>query len=248
MRPVNGRQEHGYHTIRGRIQKPKTDLLAGQGSVTEDAHLAARAEMVERQLRQRGIRDERVLGAMAAVPRERFVAPQDQPAAYHDRAMPIGHGQTISQPYMVALMTESLHLRGPECVLEIGTGSGYQAAVLAEVCSHVYTVERLGLLSQRARRTLCDELGYANISFRVGDGTLGWADQAPFDRVIVTAGAPARPESLLRQIAPGGEAVVPVGPRYTQTLMHYRKDAGGDVREKQVCDCVFVQLIGQEGW
>ncbi len=248
MRPVNRQRLHGYHTIRGADEKRKTDLSAGRRVVTEDANVAARAEMVERQLRQRGIRDARVLAAMGAVPRERFVAPQDVAAAYQDRAMPIGHGQTISQPYMVALMTESLHLSGPERVLEIGTGSGYQAAVLAEVCAHVYTVERLAALSQRARRTLCDELGYANISFHVGDGTLGWPEHAPFDRVIVTAGAPARPESLLEQVAPGGEAVVPVGPRYTQTLMHYRTDAAGNVRERRVCDCVFVQLIGEEGW
>jgi len=208
----------------------------------------ARRQMVEGQLLSRGIRDARVLAAMGRVPRERFVPPGKEASAYCDGALGIGSGQTISQPYIVALMTEALHLSGRERVLEVGTGSGYQAAVLAELAREVYTVERLPELSEAARRLLCEELGYTNVRFRVGDGTLGWPEEAPFDRIIVTAGAPRRPETLLGQLAPGGEAVVPVGPEFTQTLMHYSVGADGEVRERALCDCVFVKLIGEEGW
>jgi protein-L-isoaspartate(D-aspartate) O-methyltransferase len=185
---------------------------------------------------------------MGRVPRELFVPADARSRAYRDGAMAIGSGQTISQPYMVALMTQWLHLRGEERVLEVGTGSGYQAAILAELCAHVYTVERLGKLSEQAQRLLCERLGYGNISFRVGDGTLGWPQEAPFDRFVVTAAAPHRPDVLLGQLACGGEAVVPVGPRHYQLLMHYRKEADGTVAERELCDCVFVQLIGEDGW
>jgi protein-L-isoaspartate(D-aspartate) O-methyltransferase len=204
--------------------------------------------MVAGQLRSRGITDERVLAAMAAVPRERFVPPECVPEAYADRALGIGRGQTISQPYMVALMTQRLHLAGTERVLEVGTGSGYQAAVLAELAAHVYTVERIAALSEAARELLCGGLGYGNISFHVGDGTLGWPQEAPFDRVIVTAGAPRRPDRLLAQLGRLGEAVAPVGGRHRQTLMHYARDAEGHLRETAVCDCVFVHLLGEDGW
>ncbi len=204
--------------------------------------------MVDAQLRARGVRDHRVLRAMGKVPREKFVPPRDRARAYRDGAMGIGHGQTISQPYMVALMTEWLHLTGTERVLEIGTGSGYQAAILAEIAENVYTVERVKELSERAAELLCEELGYENISFRVGDGTLGWPEEAPFDRIMVTAGAPRRPDTLLDQLAARGEAVVPVGSHHHQTLTHYRREPDGEVREQAVCDCVFVQLIGQDGW
>ena len=208
----------------------------------------ARAAMVEGQLRCRGIRDAGVLEAMGRVPRELFVPPSRRAEAYFDGALGIGQGQTISQPYMVALMTQDLHLRGSERVLEVGTGSGYQAAVLGGLCAHVYTVERLELLSEAARELLCDALGYRNISFLVGDGTLGWPEEAPFDRIIVTAGAPHRPDVLLSQLAPGGEAVVPVGDRHYQTLMRYRRQPDGSLVELGVCECMFVKLIGEDGW
>lgn len=204
--------------------------------------------MVARQLQSRGIRDERVLGAMAKVPRERFIPVGSRHQAYQDAALGIASGQTISQPYIVALMTEALHLACTERVLEVGTGSGYQAAVLAELAARVYTVERLPELTEAARRVLCDELGYANVSFRVGDGTLGWPTEAPFDRVIVTAGAPGRPQTLLDQLTGSGEAVVPVGGQHWQTLTHYRRRPDGTFEETRLCECAFVKLVGQEGW
>jgi len=209
---------------------------------------AARRAMVRTQLTGRGIRDQRVLDAMGKVPRERFVPARGRERAYRDGALAIGQGQTISQPYMVALMTEALHLGGGERVLEVGTGSGYQAAVLAELVAHVYTVERVPELAERARTLLTDELGYGNLSFRVGDGTLGWPEEAPFDRIMITAGAPHRPGRLLGQLAPGGEAVVPVGGGHWQALTHYRRLPEGGIEERQVCDCVFVKLIGEDGW
>ncbi len=209
---------------------------------------AARRRMVERQLKRRGIRHKRVLDAMGKVPREKFVRPADRARAYRDGAMAIGSGQTISQPYIVALMTEALHLTGEERVLEVGTGCGYQAAVLAELAEHVYTVERLEELSRRARETLCEELGYSNISFRVGDGTLGWPEEAPFDRFIVTAAAPDTPETLLEQLATPGEGVAPVGGRHHQVLTHYRRERNGKLKEEELCGCVFVRLVGEEGW
>ena len=210
--------------------------------------VAAREAMVARQLRARGIRDERTLEAMRRVAREKFFPRSDRRFAYRDGAFSIGLGQTISQPYMVALMTEALGVTRQSRVLEVGTGSGYQAAILAELARHVYTVERLPELSRRARRALCEELGYGNISFRVGDGTLGWPEQAPFDRFMVTAGAPARPQTLIEQLAPGGQGVAPVGSHGFQTLMRYRKGKDGAVEEEELCQCVFVKLIGKEGW
>jgi protein-L-isoaspartate(D-aspartate) O-methyltransferase len=204
--------------------------------------------MVRDQLERRGIRSQRVLNVMAEVPRERFLPPRDRARAYHDGAMSIGCGQTISQPYIIALMTEALRLTGEERVLEVGTGSGYQTAILAELAAQVYTIERISELSERAREVLCEEMGYTNVSFRVGDGTLGWPQEAPFDRCIVTAGAPHRPDTLLEQVAACGEVVVPVGSRYRQTLTRYRREPDGRITEEELCDCVFVQLIGEEGW
>jgi protein-L-isoaspartate(D-aspartate) O-methyltransferase len=217
----------------------------GDGEPADGFEEARRALVA--QLRRSGIRDERVLAAMGRVPRELFVPAARRSRAYEDRALPIGCGQTISQPYMVALMTEELHLTGGERVLEVGTGSGYQAAVLAELAGHVYTVERVAELHEGARRVLCDELGYGNVSLRLGDGTLGWPEEAPFERVIVTAGAPARPDTLLRQLRPGGEAVVPVGEQW-QVLTHYRREPGDRFRERASVQCVFVKLIGEEAW
>jgi len=204
--------------------------------------------MVRAQIAARGVREPRVLDAMARVPRELFVPPAQRRHACSDRALGIGCGQTISQPYMVALMTEALHLGGAERVLEVGTGSGYQTAVLAELAAHVYTVERVEDLAEPAGALLVEALGYRNISLRVGDGTLGWPEEAPFDRIIVTAAAPHRPDRLLTQLAPGGEAVVPVGAGHWQVLTHYVRSPEGRITGQALCECVFVKLIGADGW
>lgn len=205
-----------------------------------------RLAMVEEQLRRRGISDLRVLEAMAKVPRHLFVPGNYQAAAYDDRPLPIGEGQTISQPYMVAVMTESLDLKGEERILEIGTGSGYQAAILAELSQKVFTIERIPLLIEKARKSL-RELGYTNISYRTGDGSKGWPEEAPFDGIIVTAGAPDTPQTLKSQLAEGGRLVIPTGPRYTQTL--YKVTRKGDhFFEEDITGCVFVPLVGDFGW
>ena len=204
--------------------------------------------MVQTQLAGRGIRDTRVLDAMRRVPRELFVPERRRVRSYCDGALAIDCSQTISQPYMVALMTESLHLTGQERVLEVGTGSGYQTAVLAELAAHVYTVERMPELAGQARALLADHMGYGNVSFLVGDGTLGWPDEAPFERILVTAGAPRRPGRLLTQLARAGEAVVPVGGGHWQALTHYRRSPEGEIEVRQLCDCVFVKLVGEDGW
>jgi protein-L-isoaspartate(D-aspartate) O-methyltransferase len=202
--------------------------------------------MVERDLAARDITDRRVLEAMGRIPRERFVWERDLSQAYADRPLRIGEGQTISQPYMVALMTQLLRLEGRERVLEIGTGSGYQTAVLAELAREVYTVERLAALSESAGARL-KELGYMNVRFLVGDGTLGWEEHAPYDAVIVTAGAPSVPESLRRELAPGGRLVCPVGSRDSQRLEVVRRTPDGFATEGSI-DCIFVRLVGAEGW
>jgi len=202
--------------------------------------------MVKAQLASRDITDRKVLEVMGKVPREKFALAPSLDEAYADHPLSIGYGQTISQPYMVALMTQSLNLSGQEKVLEIGTGSGYQTAILAELSRVVFTVERVAELTERARITL-SELGYKNIRFLVGDGTLGWDEDAPFDRIIVTAGAPKVPPPLLAQLAEGGKMVIPVGDEFGQDLLlvEKRKDK---VKEKIVCRCVFVKLLGKEGW
>ena len=261
----------------------------------------AREKMVRRHLRGRDIRDERVLDAFRRVPRERFVWEIDRNEAHADHPVRIGEGQTISQPYMVALMTQWLGLGGHERVLEIGTGSGYQTAILAELAREVFTIERFQSLSASARECL-DALGYENIRYRVGDGTLGWPEEAappsparlpavsspqseaaegsalrssegakggaevraalhgsgpPFDAIIVTAGAPRVPEPLKRQLAPGGRLVIPVGPAREQDLFVVRRRAAGEPGDSQegdefktesVCPCIFVKLVGEEGW
>ncbi len=206
----------------------------------------ARTRMVERQLAPRGIRSAGVLAAMRAVPRHLFVGESLRESAYDDHPLPIGAGQTISQPYMVALMTEALDVT-PECrVLEIGAGSGYQTAILAELAAQVYSVERLADLAQHAH-TLLAALNYHNIAIHVGDGTLGWPEHAPYDRILVTAGAPAVPKALLEQLADGGKLVIPVGDRMSQTLQIMTKHQG-QLRTETSCQCVFVKLIGQDGW
>jgi protein-L-isoaspartate(D-aspartate) O-methyltransferase len=201
--------------------------------------------MVRRQLAARGIDDERVLEAFAKVPRERFVPDNLASRAYEDTPLPIGEGQTISQPYMVAVMTARLELTGSERVLEIGTGSGYQTALLAELAREVYTIERVEPLAARARAAL-DSLGYTNVSFRVGDGTLGWPEEAPFERVMVTAGAPDVPRTLTAQLAEGGVMAVPVGVEF-QELVIVRRRAGKIVEIPDI-GCRFVRLIGREAW
>ncbi|MFH1609958.1 MAG: protein-L-isoaspartate(D-aspartate) O-methyltransferase [Candidatus Bipolaricaulota bacterium] len=203
-------------------------------------------ENLLRELRTLGIADPRVLEAMARVPRHRFVPPYLLPYAYEDHPLPIGHDQTISQPYIVALSTAALALAPSDRVLEIGTGSGYQTAVLAELAREVCTVERLPELSRSAQERLA-ALGYANIRFHVGDGTKGWPEQAPFEAILVTAGAPRVPEGLLAQLAPGGRMVIPVGGRFNQELLFIEENRGRFVTRK-LCPCTFVPLIGEEGW
>jgi len=202
--------------------------------------------MVEEQLVRRGIVDPRVLEAMRKVPRHRFVEEALRDRAYGDHPLPIGEGQTISQPYMVAAMTQLLRLHGDEKVLEIGTGSGYQTAILAELARRVCSVERLPGLAARARRIL-EELGYTNAVVKTGDGTYGWPDEAPFDRILVTAAAPAVPAPLFQQLAEGGRLVLPVGDAYAQTL-HVVDKVEGRMRTSTDCGCVFVKLIGKYGW
>ncbi len=202
--------------------------------------------MVEEQLRARGIRDERVLAAMQEVPRDRFVPENIGLEAYEDRAISIGEDQTISQPYMVAAMTELLELKKSDKVLEIGTGSGYQAAVLSLLCREVFTVERINSLYLRARKAL-ELCGYLNVHTRLGDGSLGLPEEAPFDAVIVTAAAPEVPRPLMEQLAEGGRLVVPVGPRYTQSLVLVIRH-GDDFERKLSTPCVFVPLLGRHGF
>lgn len=206
----------------------------------------ARTRMVEEQLVPRGIRDPRVLEAMRSVPRHRFVPRDMRRAAYEDRPLHIGLDQTISQPYMVAWMTESLGLTGTEKTLEIGTGSGYQAAVLAELSSWVYTVERFEELQERARKIL-DALGYTNLSYHVFNGTLGWEEHSPYDAIMVTAGAPRVPEPLLNQLADGGRLLIPVGDRYSQMLTRITR-RGGEMKQEALGGCRFVALTGEHGW
>ncbi|MBI5749771.1 MAG: protein-L-isoaspartate(D-aspartate) O-methyltransferase [Nitrospinae bacterium] len=202
--------------------------------------------MVEEQLIGRGIRDRRVLDAMGKVPRHLFVEEALRSRAYGDHPLPIGEKQTISQPYMVALMTESLELKGNEKVLEIGTGSGYQSAVLAELCEKVYSVERIKALAVKARDRL-DSLGYLNIAIKIFDGTYGWIEHAPYDAIIVTAGAPDIPKSLIDQLAVDGRMVIPIGDEFSQTLVKLEKGRDG-ITTTNICGCVFVKLVGNHGW
>ena len=195
---------------------------------------------------RREIRDERVLSAMARVPREVFVSGSCLPDAYEDRPLPIGLGQTISQPFIVAMMTETLELEGHENVLEIGTGSGYQAALLAELARYVVTVERLGDLARRAAETL-KKLGYTNIEVHRAEAVLGWQQGAPYEAIAVSAGAPDIPEALVNQLADGGRLVIPVGSRYEQNLVKVTRH-GRDTSLEYLGPCRWVPLIGREAW
>jgi protein-L-isoaspartate(D-aspartate) O-methyltransferase len=230
-----------------------TDSRAGVQGPTARARAAeeareARDRMVEYQIAGRGVRDPAVLAAMRAVPRERFVAEGQAAFAYTDGPLPIGEGQTISQPYVVALMTEALRLTPRDRVLEIGTGSGYAAAVLAVIVAEVYTIERLPGLAESARRRLT-ELGYANVHVRQGDGSLGWPEHAPYDAIVVTAGGPEVPPSLLRQLAIGGRLVMPVGPTPHEQMLVRVIRTGPDAYEREsLGEVAFVPLIGAEGW
>jgi protein-L-isoaspartate(D-aspartate) O-methyltransferase len=208
---------------------------------------AARRKMVETQLIARGITDQRVLAAMLKAPRHLFVEEALWDRAYGDHALPIGEGQTISQPYMVAIMSELMELKGDEKVLEIGTGSGYQAAILAELCYKVCTVERVGALASRARKLL-DFLGYSNIALRTVDGTYGWRDEAPFDRIMVTAASPDVPMPLFEQLKEGGRLIIPIGDRWLQTLTVITKLPGGGMDRRASVGCMFVPLLGAYGF
>ena len=205
--------------------------------------------MVNSQIRARGISDLRVLRAMEKIPRHLFVDEGLTEQVYNDNPLPIDEGQTISQPYIVALMTEALELKGGEKLLEIGTGSGYQTAVLAELGARVFSIERLASLAANARKLLYS-LNYFTVAIRVGDGTYGWREEAPFDGIIVTAGAPDIPAILVEQLTVGGRLVVPVGDRYSQSLIKLTRlsEDTGDVKREELGGCRFVNLIGVYGW
>jgi protein-L-isoaspartate(D-aspartate) O-methyltransferase len=205
-----------------------------------------RERMVDEQLSRRGITDTRVLDAMRRIPRHRFVEEGLTHGAYEDHPLPIGEGQTISQPYIVALMTSLLELTGQEKVLEVGTGSGYQTAVLAALARRVCSIERLPRLAERARATL-EVLGVQNVWIRVGNGALGWPDEAPFDRILVAAGGPSVPPPLVEQLAEGGRMVLPVGSPEDQVLTVVER-VGGEMHTRQAGECKFVKLVGKYAW
>ncbi len=212
----------------------------------EDKFAEIRNRMVDTQIAIRGVRDPRVLAAMRRVPRHQFIPPRLWDQAYNDYPLPIGEDQTISQPYIVALMTDMLEVRDTDRVLEIGTGSGYQAAILAELAAQVFSIDRVAPLLAKAEKVLA-ALGYQNIKTRVGDGTLGWPEEMPFDAIIVTAGAPQVPRPLTEQLALGGRLVIPVGDQYSQTLTLGRRAQDG-LKFENHGGCRFVRLIGEYGW
>lgn len=207
----------------------------------------ARRRMVEDQVIDRGVKDRRVIDAMLKVPRHKFVEEALEGKAYQDAPLPIGDKQTISQPYMVAVMSEALALNGSEKVLEIGTGSGYQAAVLALLADRIFSLERIPSLARRARKVL-DGCGFSKVNIRVADGTQGWQDMAPFDAIVVTAGAPEVPQDYLDQLAVGGRLIIPVGDRNSQVLMRITRTTEATYQEEQMLGCRFVPLIGRHGW
>ena len=205
-----------------------------------------RERMVREDIAGRGIKDKRVLDAFLKIPREKFVPLSSREDAYEDYPLPIGCGQTISQPYIVALMTEALSLKGEEKVLEIGTGSGYQAAILSELAREVYSMEKHLSLAKKAKERL-NSLGYKNVEVRVGDGTKGLLEKEPFDRIIITAGAPRIPSSLLKQLKAGGKMILPLGGFEMQELILIEKEKRG-IRKRKLGGCRFVPLYGEEGW
>lgn len=203
--------------------------------------------MVETQIVARGVTDRRVINAMLKVPRHLFVDEALWPEAYEDHPLPIGEKQTISQPYIVALMTELLQLTGDEKVLEIGTGSGYQCAILAELADQVHTIERIPAIAKRARK-IFDQLKYSNVIIHIGDGTLGWKEASPYDGIIVTAAAPHPPAPLLDQLSVGGRLVIPIGDEFTQDLIVFVREEKDNYTRENYGSCRFVKLIGKEGW
>ena len=217
-------------------------------SVLTPQEFADQRECLVHAMRSRGEFSETVLQAMGKVPRELFVPEKDQSLAYSDQALPIGHGQTISQPSVVAMMTTALRLKRTDRVMEIGTGSGYSAAVLGELADEVYSIERDARLAKSARERL-DHLGYQNVNTMTGDGTLGWPDHAPFDAIVVAAGGPSVPEVLLRQLATEGRLVIPVGDQETvQRLVCVRKSSDREYETQEIAKVRFVPLIGVGGW
>lgn len=211
-----------------------------------DAEIDLREQMIREQIARRGLTNPRLLDAFRRVPRHLFVPPEARPSAYRDGPLPIGDGQTISQPYIVALMTQLLQLDGTQRVLEIGAGSGYQAAILGQLARSVHTVERLPALAQRATARL-QELGYANIFVHIADGSTGWPEAAPYDGILVTAAAPRVPDALLQQLAPSGRLVLPVGGRSGQELQVWERTPGGLQMQNNI-PVAFVPLRGKEGW
>jgi len=202
--------------------------------------------MIKHQLLDRGIKDKKVIAAMRKIPRHLFIEEDLTNMAYDDHPLPIGEGQTISQPYMVAVMTEELDLKKKDRALEIGTGSGYQTAILAEICKEVYTIERIKSLSHKAEETL-KRLGYRNIYFKVGDGTVGWDKHSPFDKILVTAGAPNIPDTLFNQLREKGKMIIPIGDRFSQILTLIEK-INNSLKKRALFECIFVPLIGERGW
>lgn len=214
-----------------------------------DRYVKQRIRMVDSQIRARGIKDPRLLKIMETIPRHLFVEEALRDQAYNDNPLPIDERQTISQPYIVALMTEALDIRANEKILELGTGSGYQTALLAELAEMVFSIERIATLASGARKIL-DSLNYYNVAIRVGDGTYGWKEESPFDAIIVTAGAPNIPKILIEQLAVGGRLVIPVGGRHSQALMKATRlsEDMNDVKKEDLGGCRFVDLIGDHGW
>lgn len=220
--------------------------MKGTGRMNRYSREQERLEMVERQLAGRGIRDSRVLEAMRSVPRHCFIPDDLSRQAYADHPVRIGCGQTISQPYMVGVMTEQLELRPEDRVLEIGTGSGYQTALLAELAAEVISIERHAPLADNARQVL-ESLGYANVTVFCGDGTLGHPEKAPYDAILVTAAAPEVPPALIRQLAPGGRLICPTGSRDLQKLTRIYHTRDG-LQQSESVPCIFVPLLGEAGW
>lgn len=206
-----------------------------------------RRRMVKEQLSGRDIKDKRVLGIFEKVPRHIFIDPKFYKDAYSDFPLPIDDGQTISQPYMVALMVQLLDIQKSDNILEIGTGSGYETAILAELAGRVFSIERIGGLADKARKVL-EDMGYTNIMIKTGDGTMGWKEFAPFDKIVVTAAGENVPQPLTEQLKSPGRLVMPVGLKSGQTLLLLEKTAKRDIVEKSICGCTFVPLVGKHGW
>jgi protein-L-isoaspartate(D-aspartate) O-methyltransferase len=213
-----------------------------------NAYDSKRQYMVETQIVARGIKDKKVIDAMRKIPRHLFLDEALWPQAYEDHAMPIGEKQTISQPYIVALMTEALQVTDKKKILEIGTGSGYQTAILAEIADQVFSIERIPSIAKRARK-MFDKLHYRNVVVTIGDGTSGWKEHSPYDGIIVTAASPKIPKPLLEQLALGGRLVIPIGEESVQDLMVYTKDdEKNNYTEENYGGCRFVKLVGEYGW